>query len=414
MSDGDYEPPQRRAAFIFAFITIVLDMLALGLVIPVLPKLVLQFTGGDHARAAEIYGVFSTVWALMQFVFSPIQGALSDRFGRRPIILASNFGLGFDYVLMALAPSLNWLFAGRVLSGITAASISTANAYIADVTAPEKRAAAFGMMGMAFGIGFIIGPALGGVLGSIDSRLPFWVAAGFSLANGLYGLFMLPESLPRHKRMAFSWTRAHPLGSLRLLRSHRELLGIAAVTLLGNLAHSALPTITVLYMNYRYGWDERMVGLSMALIGICTMIVQGGLIGRFVQQFGERAALFFGLTCGAAGFLTFGFAPTGYWFWAGIPVMALWGLAGAAQLAMMSHRVSASEQGQLQGAHASLLGIASTVAPTVFTLTYAAAIDPARGISLPGVPFVVAAGFLILGLIVAWRVTAGRTTQPGG
>jgi DHA1 family tetracycline resistance protein-like MFS transporter len=395
----------RRAAFIFVFITIVLDMLALGLVIPVLPKLVLQFTNGDHARAAEIYGVFSTVWALMQFFFSPVQGALSDRFGRRPVILASNFGLGLDYVIMALAPSLNWLFIGRILSGITAASISTANAYIADVTAPEKRAQAFGMMGVAFGIGFIIGPALGGFLGSIDSRLPFWIAAGFSLVNGIYGLVVLPESLSQEKRMAFSWKRANPLGSLTLLRSHRELFGIATVSLLGNFAHASLPTVTVLYMNYRYGWDERMVGISMALIGICTMIVQGGLIGRFVARFGEHTTLYVGLICGIAGFLGFGLAPTGYWFWAAIPVMSLWGLAGAAQLAIMSHRVSHSEQGQLQGAQASLMGIASMVAPTIFTFAYAAAIDPARNIHAPGTPFVMAAGFLLVALIVAWRVT---------
>ncbi|MGZ5827652.1 MAG: MFS transporter, partial [Xanthobacteraceae bacterium] len=221
-SETQLSPAPRHAAFIFVFITVLLDMLALGIIIPVLPHLVLSFVGGDHVRAADIYGVFATVWALMQFFFSPLQGAISDRFGRRPVILASNFGLGLDYILMAVAPTLALLFVGRVISGVAAASISTANAYIADVTPPEQRAAKFGMMGVAFGVGFIIGPALGGFLGSIETRLPFWVAAGLSLLNGCYGFFVLPESLPPERRAAFAWRKANPLGALKLLRSHHE------------------------------------------------------------------------------------------------------------------------------------------------------------------------------------------------
>src|SRR6267378_6289311 len=207
----------RRAALAFIFVTVVLDMLALGMIVPVLPKLVEDFVGGNTARAAEIYGLFGTVWALMQFIFSPVLGALSDRYGRRPVILISNLGLGLDYLVMALAPSLAWLFVGRIISGITAASFSTAYAYIADVTEPEKRAGAFGMVGAAFGVGFVLGPAVGGLLGTLDPRLPFWVAAAFSLANAAYGYFVLPESLPRERRTAFSWARANPVGSLRLL-----------------------------------------------------------------------------------------------------------------------------------------------------------------------------------------------------
>src|SRR5580692_8391546 len=216
-----------RAAFAFIFITVALDMVALGIIIPVLPRLIVQFEQGDMAMAATQTGVFAFVWAAMQFVFAPVMGALSDRFGRRPVVLLSNFGLGCDYVLMALAPTLSWLFVGRVISGITSASFPTANAYIADVTPEDQRAAKFGMLGAAFGLGFIIGPALGGMLGGMGLRYPFWAAAGLSLANAAYGFFILPESLPKERRAAFSLRKANPIGSLKLLRSHRELFGLA-------------------------------------------------------------------------------------------------------------------------------------------------------------------------------------------
>ena len=316
--------PPRQAAFVFILVTVLLDMLALGMIVPILPRLVIDFVDGNHALAADVYGWFGSVWALMQFLFSPVQGSLSDRFGRRPVILASNIGLGLDYILMALAPSLVWLFVGRVISGMTAASFSVANAYIADVTPPELRAARYGMIGAAFGVGFIIGPALGGLLGSDDPRLPFWVAAGFSLVNAAYGVFVLPESLPLSKRAPFSWRRANPLGSLTLLRSHRELFGLASASFLNSLAHAALPSVTVLYMTFRYGWDARMIGFSMTFIGACALVVQGGLIGRFVAHFGDRAALITGLAFGVAGFAAFGLAWTGTLFWIGVPILALW------------------------------------------------------------------------------------------
>src|ERR1700742_309895 len=241
-----------RAAFAFIFITVALDMVALGIIIPVLPRLIVQFEHGDMGKAATQTGIFAFVWAAMQFVFAPVMGALSDRFGRRPVVLLSNFGLGCDYVLMALAPTLRWLFVGRVISGITAASIPTANAYIADVTPEEQRAAKFGMLGAAFGLGFIVGPAVGGFLGGYGLRYPFWAAAVLSLANGLYGLFILPESLPQDPRSPFSVKRANPLGALKLLRSHPELAGLAVAMFLYYNAHESLPSMYVLYTDYRY------------------------------------------------------------------------------------------------------------------------------------------------------------------
>ncbi len=259
----------------FIFVTILLDMLALGLMLPILPKLVESFVDNDTASAARIFGLFGTAWALMQFFFSPILGGLSDRFGRRPVVLLSNFGLALDYVLMALAPSLIWLFVGRVISGITSASVSTAFAYIADMTPPEQRAAVFGKVGVAFGAGFILGPAIGGLLGDMDPRLPFWVAAGLSFANTLYGLLILPESLPLDRRAPFRWKSANPIGALRLLRSDRVLAGLSVVNFVAQVAHVVLPRTFVLYATYRYGWDATTVGLTLAMVGICAMVGAG-------------------------------------------------------------------------------------------------------------------------------------------
>ena len=395
----------RRAAFGFVFVTVVLDMLAIGVIIPVLPKLVIDFLGGDASEAARVYGLFGTMWALMQFAFSPIQGALSDRFGRRPVILISNVGLGLDYVVMALAPSLYWLFLGRVISGITAASISTSYAYVADVTPPSERAARFGLLGAGFGIGFVLGPALGGLTGAVDPRLPFWIAAGLSLANALYGFFVLPESLPPERRAPFAWRRANPVGALSLLRSQAPLIGLAGVNFLGNLAHAALPSVGVLYMMYRYGWTERTVGLTMAGVGVAAIVVQGGIIGPAVKQFGERSALIIGLAFGVAGFAVFGLAPTGPVFWLGIPLMAMWGLANPSAQGLMSRRIGPHEQGRLQGANASLMGVANLIGRGLFTLTFAFAIDMAHTWSVPGAPYLLAATLLGLAVLVALRAT---------
>ncbi len=395
----------RRAALVFILVTIVLDMLALGVIVPVLPNLILEFEGGDTASAARIVGVFATVWALMQFVFSPVLGALSDRYGRRRVILISNFGLGCNYVLMAVAPNLAWLFVGRLVSGVTAASMSTAYAYIADVTPPERRAAGFGLLGAATGLGFVLGPALGGLLGGIDLRLPFWTAAGLSLVNALYGLFILPESLPLERRSSFSWRRANPLGSLRFLGSHPELAGLATAAFLSNLAHVVLPSTFVLYAGYRYGWDARAVGLTLAAVGCCSAIVQGGLVRQVVRHFGERRSLLAGLLFGAAGFAIYGAAGNGVVFLLGVPVMALWGLAGPSGQSLMSRRVALNEQGRLQGANSSIMGIAGMIGPGVFTVVFASFIGPQAGLHLPGAPFLLASLMLIASMLLAWRVT---------
>jgi len=395
----------RTPALAFILITVVLDTLALGLIIPVLPKLVVDFVQGDTAQGARILGLFGTVWAVMQFLSGPVLGSLSDRVGRRPVILLSNLGLGLDYVLMALAPNLLWLFVGRVISGITAASITTAFAYIADVTGPEKRAQAFGMVGAAFGIGFIVGPAIGGLLGNFDPRLPFWVAAGFSLLNAAYGCVVLPESLPADKRTAFSWRRANPIGALALLGRHRGLMGLAGIGFLAQLAHESLPAAFVIYAGYRYRWDQGMIGLTLAGVGICSAVVQGGLVGPIVARMGERRAMLFGLVAGALGFAIYGLAETGPMFWVGIPVMALWGVGGAATQGLTSARVGADEQGQLQGALQGVRGIAGLIGPALYTLSFAYAIGAGAALGQPGLPYLIAALCLLAALAIAWGVT---------
>ena len=322
------------------------------------------------------------------------------------MVLLSNFGLALDYVLMALAPSLSWLFLGRVISGITSASVSTAFAYIADITPVERRAAVFGKVGAAFGAGFIIGPAVGGLLGGQDPRLPFWVAAGLSLANTLYGLLILPESLPRERRSPFRWKSANPIGALRLLRSNPTLARLSVVNFIAQLAHVVLPSTFVLYATYRYGWNAATVGLTLAMVGICAMAVQGLAIGPIVKRLGERRALLLGLGCGAIGFLIFGAAPSGPLFWLGIPVMALWGIAGAATLALTTRLVAPDQQGQLQGATTSVQSVSQLLGPFLFTLTFAYFIGTRAPLTLPGAPFLLASLLLLLALWIAARTTA--------
>jgi len=403
-----YQPPGRRAAAAFIFITIALDMLALGMIAPVLPRLIASFMAGNISGSARMLGLFGTVFAVMNFFFSPVLGSLSDRFGRRPVVLLSNFGLGLDYLLMAWAPALGWLFVGRVISGLTASSVPTGMAYMTDVTPPEKRAGVFGLLGAAFGVGFVLGPALGGILGSVSPRLPFWVAGGLSLVNGLYGLFVLPESLSQEHRSKFSWKNANPLGSLRLLRNNKILLGLSAVLVLGYLAQQSLMNVYVLCTDYRFGWSDRSVGLSLALVAIFSGAYGGGLVKPLVKRIGERSALSFGLIGGAIGYAMFGLSTTGVLMLCGIPIFNLVSVAWPSAQSIMSREVSPSQQGQMQGAVQSLRGLAGIVGPILFTSIFSRTFGPTAAVHVPGAAFFVAGSLLIVSLVVA------QTVRPRG
>jgi DHA1 family tetracycline resistance protein-like MFS transporter len=406
--------PTNRAAFAFIFVTVALDMLALGIMVPVLPKLVIQLEGGDIARAASMTGIFGLTWNAMQFLFSPLIGAASDRFGRRPIVLLSNFGLGLDYVLMALAPNLGWLFAGRVISGITAASVSSATAYVTDVSPPEKRAAHLAMIGAAFGLGFILGPAAGGLLGHVHLRLPFWVAAGLSLTNAAYGFFILPESLPRERRARIAWAKANPLGSMALLRSEPALLGLAGVAFLDYVAHESLPSCFVIYTDYRYRWNEREIGLVMAAGGVSTTVVQAALVGPAAKRLGERGALIAGMGFGAIAFALYGVASRAAVFLLGIPFGALWGIAAPALQSLMTRKVDPTQQGRLQGAISSLRGIGGLIGPLMFTQAFAASIRKDALLPIPGAPYLLAAALLFACTAASAQVTRAPVLRETG
>jgi DHA1 family tetracycline resistance protein-like MFS transporter len=419
MAESTTTPSPRvgRAAFTFILIMVAFDMLAFGIIAPVLPDLIRQFEGGDFARASSLIGYFGFAWATMQFIFSPILGAWSDRFGRRPVMLISCFGLAIDYVIMAMAPSLQWLFVGRLISGITTSNVATAFAYVTDVTKPEERAKPFGLISAVFGLGFVIGPAVGGWLGNRNLRFPFWAAAALSLGNALYGYFVLPESLPPEKRAKSAWHMANPVGSLRLLSSNVELAGLAAVTTLYYLAHNSLPSMWALYTEFRYAWSRRDVGLSLAVVGVCAAVVSGVLVGPFVKRFGERRSLLSGLFFGTVGFAGFALATRGWMLMAVIPFIALWGIAAPAIQSLMARHVDPSSQGKLQGAINSLRAITGMAGPVLFTQIFALAISPHYGFHLPGAPYYLAALLLGCSLLLAAYVTrpsasAQAATQP--
>jgi DHA1 family tetracycline resistance protein-like MFS transporter len=398
-------PEPRRGAIVFIFITVAIDMIAIGIIAPVLPKLIANFLGGNLSHAAEITGIFATVWALGQFVCSPLLGMLSDRVGRRPVILISNGVTVIDYAIMALAPNLWWLFAGRVLSGVATANLTAAYAYIADVTSPEKRAAAYGMLASAFGLGFVLGPAIGGLAGSVDPRLPFWIAAGFSLLNTLYGIFVLRESLsPEHRSARLDWKRANPIGALKLLRRHRELSGLAGVTFIALIAHEAMPNLWVLYCIAQFGWDQRTIGFGLALVGVVSSLNAALLVGPVVRTLGERRTLLAGLAVFTLGCALFASTNVGNAI-AGIIVLCLT-IYNAPIQSLMSKRVGPTEQGELQGAMGSLRGISMLISPMIFALTFAQFSGPWRSLDLQGAPFYLAALMLLVSLALAIRVTS--------
>ncbi len=408
----------KKAAIAFILVTVVLDVLSLGLVIPVLAKLIKTLVDDDQDLALWYIGLFGTIWALMQFICSPIMGALSDRYGRRPVLLLSAFGLGFDYILLALAPNLSWLIVGRIITGITASSFSTAQAYLADITTPENRSAAYGMFGAAFGLGFVLGPVVGGYLRDIDLRLPFWFSAGLTLTNAMYGFFILPESLPIEKRMQFSWARANPLGSLKLLSSKRGLLPMAMTLFLYQLSHQVFQSIFVDYTDERFHWSGKMVGSALATVGILNVIVQGGLIRPAMKRYGERVLVFTGLLGGIMGFTSYSIAWTGSMFFACTILFALMGFFNASIQGIMSKLLGASEQGQLSGANSSLNGIAGMIGPILFTTLARWTNKPNTNGYFPGAPFALAAAVLGIALVLAimfvpkTNVHAGQVKEP--
>lgn len=396
----------RPAAIIFILIVAVLDILAMGLVMPVLPPLIKEFAGSD-ANAGVWNGVMVALWAVMQFLASPVIGSLSDRFGRRPVILISVAGMTIDWVLMALAPDLWWLAVGRMIGGITSSSFTTIYAYVADVTEPAGRAKAYGLVGAAFSGGFVLGPVLGGMLGEISPRAPFWAAAVMSGLTLIYGLFVLPESLKPENRMAFSWRRANPFGAMKLLGSQAGLLRLAGVNFLLYFAHHLFSAVFVLYAADRYGWSAFQVGLLLGLVGVLDMLIQGVVTAPVVKRLGERRTMILGLTGGSLGIALMGVAPTGIAFVLAMFPNALWGLAMPTLQSLMTAKVSEAQQGQLQGANNSLASIAGVVSPLFFGLIYTLSSGEGALIPFIGTAFLVAAAVLggaaLLGLPVRHR-----------
>lgn len=391
----------RPPAILFIFITLFLDILGIGLVVPVLPKLVEQFRGGDVSKASVLVGQLSAVYALMQFLFSPVLGALSDQYGRRPVILLSLLGAGLDYFLMAWAPTVGWFFVGRALSGLAGANITAATAYIADISPPEKRSANFGIIGAAFGLGFIAGPLVGGLLGERSLRLPFVAAGVVTLANGLYGLFVLPESLGAGLRRPFSWGRANPMGAFLGLKSRPVVFGLAMTLLLLNLGQFGVHNTWVLYTGHRFGWQPIHVGISLAVVGITAAIVQGGLSRLIIPAMGERRALTVGFALNAATLVLYGIATRGWMIYAILPFGAVSGIGAQACQGMVSKSVGPDEQGAVQGALAGLNSVAAFVAPLVSTHLFGYFVGPSAPVYLPGIPFFGGALLVVAGLVVA-------------
>jgi DHA1 family tetracycline resistance protein-like MFS transporter len=403
----------RKPAIAFIFVTLVIDILGIGLIAPILPKLVSTFVENqDVSKASAIYGGLTALYSLMQFLCAPILGSLSDRFGRRPVLLVSLLGVGLDYFVLAWAPNLMWFFVGRIVAGITGANIATASAYIADVTPPEKRAAGFGLIGAAFGIGFVAGPALGGLLGDVGLRVPFLVAGGLALLNWFYGLLIVPESLSKENRRAFSWRRANPIGSLAALRRHPVVFGLAGTHFLLYLGHQVLPSMWVLYTGYRYGWGPGKTGLSLAIVGIMAGIVQGGLTKIVVRRLGEQKSLVCGLTIAVLAYAAYGFATQGWMIYVILVWASLGGVAGPAIQSIITRNVDANEQGAVQGALTSLGSIAGIIGPIVATALFSFFISDRAPIYMPGSPFFFSSGLTAIAILLAIRSFRKNAAHP--
>jgi MFS transporter, DHA1 family, tetracycline resistance protein len=415
-------PRGRRPAFGFIYATAVLNSLSFGLMIPVLPGLIRSFFGaanaGATASAADWQFVFTLVWGVMQFFSGPVLGMMSDRFGRRPVLLISILGLSLDFLVMTFAPTLAWLLIGRVINGATAASFSTANAYVADIATPQNRARYFGWMSSAFSIGFLLGPAVGGALTAhalhfggytLDGlRVPFLVAAALCAINWVYGLLVLPESLPPERRIAaFNWRRANPVASLSLLRSHQDLVPLATINFLAQFAQQVLPGIFVLYTQYRYHWSLQFLGITFFVTGALGVVVQMFVVGPVVKWIGERGAVIVGSVLSAIAFLIYALAPTQNWYFVGMPIFALAGIAQPGLQGLMTQRVTGSEQGRLQGANQSVMGIASILGP-IFPLVFAFALRDVPGV--PGLPILISSLLMALAFVMAIRFARRPST----
>lgn len=420
----------RKAALGFIVVTLFLDVLGLGLIVPILPRLVESFVGGDASEGAFYVGALTASYALMQFVFSPVMGSLSDRFGRRPVLLTSLFGAGFDYLLLAFAPTLPWFFVGRMVAGLCGASVGTAAAYIADVSPPEKRSQNFGLIGMSFGLGFIAGPLLSAFLGTVEVplpaflaelsghdvlpglRFPFLVAAGLSLTNAAWGVFVVPESLPPEHRRPFSLARANPFGTLSALARYPVVLGLAVTLFLVGIAQRSLESTWVLYTEHRYGWSVRDTGISLAVVGLMAALVQGGLVRRIIPALGERKTLLIGASVSAIAFILYGSAPVGWLLYVFLVFGAFGGLVAPAAQGLMSKAVPPSEQGMLQGGLASLTSVTAIVGPPLATNLFGYFISPRAPVQVPGMALYVGSALMAVGMLLAVR-TFRRLPAPG-
>lgn len=395
---------QRSAALSFIFVTVLIDVIGVGIIIPIMPTLYQELTGGTISEASKYSAYLVFMYSLIQFVFSPIIGGLSDQYGRRPVLLISLFGFAVDYIFLALAPSIAWLFVGRAISGITGASFTTASAYIADVSTPEKRAQNFGLLGAAFGIGFIIGPALGGILGQYGSRIPFWVSAALTFVNWLYGYFVLPESLKPENRRKFDIKRANPIGSLFNLKKYPMILSLVMSLFLVYIANFATQGTWSFYTMEKFGWGEREVGLSLAFVGLMVAIVQGGLIRVLIPKLGQQRALFLGLIINALGLFAFSLASETWMMYAIMVPFALNGLAGPAFQGIISNQVTASEQGELQGALTSLNSIAAIIGqPFMLGLFRYFTNHSANAVYFPGASFAAGSILTVISIILTLR-----------
>lgn len=397
-------PSSRKAAISFIFVTLLIDITGLGLIIPVLPKLIEQLTGGNISDASKWGGWLTFTYAFMQFIFSPVLGNLSDRYGRRPVLLFSLLGFGIDYIFLSFAPTIGWLFVGRTIAGITGASFTTASAYIADISTPENRAQNFGVIGAAFGLGFIIGPMLGGFLGQYGARIPFLVAAGLSLLNALYGFFVLPESLPVTSRRKFEWKRANPIGSLLHIKKYPAISGLVGSLVLVYLAAHAVQSNWTFFTIEKFGWSEMMIGFSLGIVGILTAIVQGVLIRYINPKLGNERSVYIGLALYALGLLLFAFAGKSWMMFVFLIPYCLGGIAGPALQSIISGHVKHNEQGELQGALTSMISVTSIVGPLLMTNLFAYFTRPTAPVHFAGAPFLLGAILMLSSSIVAYSV----------